>query len=392
MPTPASPAITSTVGAKQVTTRLLSIDALRGFDMFWIIGGEELFKALVKWPVVSDALKRWTDYPVQEVVEQQLDHVKWEGFHFYDLIFPLFLFLVGVVIPFSLGALRERGETKGKLYRRILRRTVLLFALGLIYNGFTEFDFANLRTVGVLQRIALCYCFAALIVMNTGVILQILITTAILLGYWALLANVPAPGQKAGDISMEHNLAGWLDREYLPSKIKKEYYGFGDNEGILSTIPAVATALLGALAGQWLRSRQRKVVKCAGLALAGAGALALGNYWGQFFPIIKILWTSSYVLVAGGWSLLLLAIFYGIIDVIGLRAWAFFFIVIGVNPITIYVAERIIDFERIAHFFLSGTLKLTDVAAHALIMAAGVLLIKWLCLLFLYRNRIYLRV
>jgi predicted acyltransferase len=403
MPTPVSSSSISTVGAKQVTTRLLSIDALRGFDMFWIIGGEELFKALVKWPVVSDALKRWTDYPVQEVVEQQLDHVKWEGFNFYDLIFPLFLFLVGVVIPFSLGALRERGETKGKLYWRILRRTVLLFALGLIYNGFTEFDFANLRTVGVLQRIALCYGIAALIVMHFGVIVQFLITVAILVGYWALLANVPAPGEKAGDISMEHNLAGWLDREYLPSKIKKEYYGYGDNEGILSTLPAIATALLGALAGQWLRGRQGKVLKLAGLTLAGLATLALGYYWGHSLPfvnkywieeftIVKILWTSSYVLVAGGWSLLLLALFYGIIDVFGLRAWSLFFVVIGVNAITIYVLEKFVDFEKIAHFFLSGTLRLTDPAAHALIMAAGVLAVKWLFLLVLYRNRVYLRV
>jgi predicted acyltransferase len=393
MPTPTATLNAASSAVKPVTTRLLSIDALRGFDMFWIIGGEELFKALVRWPVVSDALKRWTNYPVQEVVEEQLEHVQWEGFHFYDLIFPLFLFLVGVVIPFSLGALRERGETKGKLYWRIFRRTVLLFALGLLYNGFTAFDFDNLRTVGVLQRIALCYFIAAIIVMNFGIIVQFLITVAILLGYWALLAHVPAPGHQAGDLSIEGNLSGYVDREYLPSKIKKEYYGYGDNEGILSTIPAIATALLGALAGQGLRSKQGKVVKLAGLAIAGAGLLALGNYWGQHFQIIKILWTSSYVLVAGGWSLLLLALFYGVIDVVGLRAWSIFFVVIGVNAITIYVLqEKIIDFQRMAHFFLSGTLRLTDAAAHPLILAFGDVMLKWIFLFFLYRNRIYLRV
>jgi predicted acyltransferase len=406
MPTSTATSNAASSAVKPVTTRLLSIDALRGFDMFWIIGGEELFKELVRWPVVSDALKRWTDYPVQATVEQQLDHVQWEGFHFYDLIFPLFLFLVGVVIPFSLGALRERGETKGKLYWRILRRTVLLFFLGLLFNGFMQFDFANLRTVGVLQRIALCYGIAALIVMNTGVIVQFLLTVAILVGYWALLAYVPAPGQQPGDLSIEHNLAGWLDREYLAtvSSIKKAYYGFGDNEGILSTIPAIATTLLGALTGHWLRSGQAKAVKLTGLILAGAALLAMGYYWGHSFPsvtnyvipafpIIKILWTSSYVLVAGGWSLLLLALFYGVIDVVGLRAWSIFFVVIGVNAITIYVLqERIIDFQHMAHFFLSGTLKLTDAAAHPLILAFGDVMLKWLFLFFLYRNRIYLRV
>src|SRR5262245_12464060 len=361
--------------------RLLSVDALRGFDMFWIIGGDALLKA---WA-------RWAGWPPPDLVNEQLEHAPWEGFRFYDLIFPLFLFVVGVVIPFSLASARQRGEGVRALHWRIARRTALLFALGLLCNGVLQFDFANLRVPGVLQRIALCYGCAALVVLHTGVRGQVLITAALLLGYWALLALVPAPGGTPGDYSMEGNLAGYLDRHYLPGKILKPYYGFGDNEGILSTIPAVATTLLGALAGYWLRAGWSPAVRLLGLVLAGTLCLLLGVAWGAWFPVIKNLWTSSYVLVAAGWSLLLLAGFHGVIDVLGWRRWAFFFAVIGANAITIYVVPRFIDYPKIAHFFLGGVIRHSgDFAPVAL--ALGVLAAQWLFLLYLYRARIFLRV
>src|SRR5262249_12496260 len=188
------------------TGRLESIDALRGFDMFWIIGGD----------VAAKALARWAGGPLQGVVEEQLEHVPWEGFHFYDLIFPLFLFLVGVVIPFSQEKARQRGESRAALYGRIARRTALVFALGLLCNGVLQFDFANLRVAGVLQRIALCYGCAALVVLHTGVRGQALVTAALLLGYWALLAFVPAPGSSPGDYSIEGNLPRYAAPHYLP--------------------------------------------------------------------------------------------------------------------------------------------------------------------------------
>src|SRR5262245_49946270 len=172
--------------------RLESIDALRGFDMFWIIGGDVALKA---WA-------HWAGWPPPTLVEQQLEHAAWDGFRFYDLIFPLFLFLVGVVIPFSHARQRERGATPADMHRRILRRTVLLFALGLLCNGILQFDWSNLRIAGVLQRIAVCYGLAALAVLHTGVRGQAVIAAAILFGYWGLLALVPAPGFAAGDYSM----------------------------------------------------------------------------------------------------------------------------------------------------------------------------------------------
>jgi predicted acyltransferase len=361
--------------------RLLSIDALRGFDMLWIIGGAE----------VVNTLAEWANWPFKDEIDDQLAHVPWEGFHFYDLIFPLFLFVIGAVVPFSIAALRQRGESPPKIYWRILRRTLLLFALGLLYNRVLQLDFQSLRVAGVLQRLAICYGIAAIIVMNVGWRGQLCCTAAILVGYWGLLAFVAAPGSSPGDYTIEGNLSGYVDRHYLPGKIYKEYYGYGDNEGLLSTIPAVATALLGALAGQWLRSGQTPARKLAGLILAGAACLAAGHIWGQIFPIIKNLWTSSYVLVAGGWSLLLLAFFYGVIDVLGWRWWAFFFIVIGSNAIVIYVAPKLVDFHYTADFLFGGLVERTGSFAPVA-AALAALTVKWLILLYLYHKKLFLRV
>ena len=360
--------------------RLLSIDALRGFDMFWIIGGDALVVALAKW----------ADWPFKARVEEQLEHVEWDGFHFYDLIFPLFLFVVGAVLPFSLTAHQQKGQSTLSIYGRIFRRTLLLFALGLVYNNVLQLEFKELRIAGVLQRIAICYALAALIVLHVGWRGQAFVTAAILLGYWALLAFVAPPGGQAGDFTKEGNLAGFVDRNFLPGKIYDEYYKYGDNEGLLSTIPAVATALLGALAGQWLRSSASAGRKVIGLIGAGAVCLAVGYGWGFFLPIIKNIWTSSFVLFAGGWSLLLLAFFYGVIDAIGFRWWAFFFIVIGSNAIFIYIAPRIVDFEYTAHALFGGLVRRSSTFEPVAVLLS-VLAVKWLILLFLYRKRWFLR-
>lgn len=360
-----------------LTPRLLSIDALRGFDMFWIVGGGEFAKIALGLTGLSLAPK----------LKEQLEHVKWEGFRFYDLIFPLFLFLVGCVLPYSLE--KYRGTPKA-VYFRIARRTLTLVLLGLVCNRILDFQFSELRTAGVLQRIGICYGFGALICVHLRVPGQVITLVTILIAYWAMLVWIPVPGGVAGDFSPEGNLCGYLDRNFLPSKIKKSYYGFGDNEGLLSTLPAIGTVLLGAIAGAWLKSGVGPWWKVIGLASSGLISLALGYTWGTTFPIIKILWTSSFVLVAGGWSLLLLALFYALIDVIGLRRWAFFWIVIGANAITIYVVPRFVDFDKIAEFFLTGISQSVG-DWKTLVLVAGSLAAKWLFLLFLYRQRIFLR-
>jgi predicted acyltransferase len=376
--------------------RLWSIDALRGFDMFWIVGGEEVVHRFFEW----------TKWPGHEVVSEQLEHVEWDGFHFEDLIFPLFLFLVGAVLPFSLGKLTEPGAPRTAAYGRILRRTLLLYVLGLLYygrHGVLEFAFNDQRYFGVLQRIAICYGIAAFITLLVRVPGQAVILVAILAGYWALMTKVAVPGGTAGDLTPQGNLSGHVDRwirDNIGGKIWTRYY---DNEGLLSTLPAVATTLLGALAGHWLRTARGALTKTIGLAMAGAVCLVLGLFWAGYipgldsawvFPCIKNLWTSSYVLIAGGWSLLLLALFYGIIDGLGWRSWAFFFVVIGANAITIYFAHKVVNFHEISAYFFGGLGRWSE--RHGgdpnVVLALGVLIIEWLLLYVLYRHRVFLRV
>lgn len=359
--------------------RVLSIDALRGFDMFWIIGGSAVARAVFQ----NDDPTSWGSR-----FSTQFEHVAWEGFRFYDLIFPLFIFLVGCVLPYSL---EKYISSPRKVYGRIIRRGVLLVFFGLLVNGVLQFDFANMRYAHVLQRIGIAYVFAAILYLNTTWRGQAIVATAILLGYWALLALVPAPGGVAGDYSMEGNLAGYVDRTLMPGVILEKYYGFGDNEGFLSTIPALVTGLLGLLAGTWLKSGARPWTKVFGLTLAGLVSLFVGHAWGLSFPVIKNLWTSSFVLVAGGWSLLLLAAFYAVIDVLNFHRLAFFWVVIGMNAITIYVGQRIVNFYDIAEFFVGGFAKLAG-ESSGLVLLVGILVVKWLLLLFMYRHRIFLRV
>ena len=198
-------------------------------------------------------------YAAGQAIRRTVRACEWEGFRFYDLIFPLFLFLVGVVLPFSLRKYQSGEQPKSAAFGRIARRVVLLFLLGLVYNNVLQFRFENQRYTGVLQRIAICYGIAAVIFLLTKVRTQVILFVAILLGYWAILMFVPSPESKAGDFTRETNLAGYLDRHYLPGKINQGYYGFGDNEGLLSTIPAVATALAGGAGGSVADSKPRSL-------------------------------------------------------------------------------------------------------------------------------------
>ena len=359
--------------------RVASVDALRGFDMFWITGGEEVIHSIYK--VFPN--------PITAVLDGQFEHVRWAGFHFYDLIFPLFLFLVGVVLPFSLTRRLEAGANRRQLYRHIVTRLLLLFLLGLVYNGLLDLNVHTLRIAGVLQRIALCYFFASLVVMNTRQRGLAIVTGGILVAYWLILALVPVPGVGAGVLTPEGNLAGYVDRLLLPRPFC--CYKFGDNEGILSTLPAVATTLLGVLAGHWLRSNRTPRRKALGLTAVGLACLLTGFVWSLWFPIIKNLWTSTYVLVAGGWSLLLMAAFYAVIDVWGFRRWSFFFTVIGMNAITIYLAWRLFDFAAIAGVFTHGLISYLG-SFQPVFEAASVAATAWLFLWFLYRQRIFLKV
>jgi predicted acyltransferase len=322
--------------------RLYSLDALRGFDMLWISGGGGLMVALA-------ALTGWSFFTW---AGGQMEHVEWEGFRFYDMIFPLFLFIAGVSMPFSILKRKKRGESMKSIYFHMFKRLFLLILLGAIYNGLLRFDFENQRYASVLARIGIAWFFAAIIVLNTSVRGQIIWFAGILLSYWAIMKLIPVPGFGAGVLTPEGNLAAFIDQKLLPGKFC--CYTFGDNEGILSNLPAISTALLGALTGHLLISNDKRLSgfrKAMLILVAGIVSLALGKLWGLNFPIIKNIWTSSYVLYAGGWSLILLALFYLIIDVWGFRKWAFPFVVIGLNSITIYMLNSgILDFGQLNPF------------------------------------------
>jgi predicted acyltransferase len=365
------------------SNRLISLDALRGFDMLWIMGGERIITALAD--LTGAAALTWA--------ATQMDHVEWNGFHFYDLIFPLFLFIAGVSMPFSMDKRLAAGESKSKIYRHIFVRMITLVIFGIIYNGFLDFNWGHIRYASVLGRIGLGWFFAALIVLNSKPKWWYAWFGGILLFYWAILSLIPVPGYGAGNLTMEGSLVGYIDRMLLPGHLYKDIH---DPEGILSTIPAISTALMGALTGNFLRIPYQKISglkKALWMGIAGIISLGAGLLWGLAFPINKNLWTSSFVLYAGGWSLILLALFYLIIDVWGWKKWAFFFIVIGMNSITIYMLQAgIINFRSSTEFFFGGIIKSLAENWQPLIGAIGYTTVCWLLLYILYKYKIFLKV
>jgi predicted acyltransferase len=394
--------------------RLMSLDALRGFDMFWIMGGEGLAAAL--GTLSSD--------PVSRTLAHQLEHVEWAGFHFYDLIFPLFVFIVGVSIVFSLTrAIEQHG--RGGALKRVLVRFALMFAVALFYSGGFASAWPDIRLLGVLNRIALCYLGAALLFCFLRQSWRSIAATAagLLIGYWALMTFVPFPDlrpvgatgevisteMKATNVAQLNwsstntlkgvfepglNLAHYVDQKYLPGKKWDKTW---DPEGLLSTLPAIANCLLGVLAGLLLRNqsvddRRKLTVLFAG----GAIAVIAGFVWGGQFPVIKKIWSSSFVLVACGYSSILLGVFYLAIDVLKYQRWCQVFVWYGMNPITVYLADNIIGFRRVASRFLGSDVKAFFDATISpgfgdLMLSFGEIGVGLCLVWFLYRRKIFLR-
>jgi predicted acyltransferase len=415
--------------------RVISVDALRGFDMFWIIGASSLVFGLNQMthsgPVASLA--------------RQLEHAEWEGFHALDLIFPLFVFIVGVSMVFSLS--RIIGQVgREEALKRIFRRSVLLFLCGVFLSGGLSDRWPDIRLMGVLNRIALAYFFAGLLFCHFKPRVLVAICAGLLIGYWALMTFVPIRdiqmtkenlaqlAEKAGDpqtaalfkaddnpstikdspemaaaqrmfygtttrISGEFepglNLSDHIDFQYLPGS---KYDKFRDPEGILSTLPAIATCLLGVFAGLLLKSPnvpdRRKVLYLFAFGIAG---VAVGWFWGMQFPVVKKIWTSSFVLVAGGYSAILLGAFYLVIDVWRFQGWCQPFVWIGMNSITIYVVDNIIGgFSTLADRLVGGDVKVffdtsvTKGFGDLVVSLVGLLLIFWF-VRFLYRHKIFIR-
>jgi len=394
------------------TGRLHSLDALRGYDMWWIVCGEGIFHGLsgaikdkyglvqsnVDWQIRGEAPMNLLERSLIGI-SNQLHHSVWNGFTFYDLIFPLFIFIAGVSMPYSMGKQLDKAGTDKTAARQailhsLFKRTIVLLLLGMLVNGALQLNgYEKTRFASVLGRIALGCLGGALIYLYVPGKKIVYWITGILLAYWALLYLIPVPGYGAGVITPEGNITAWFDRNFLPGKLHRKVY---DPEGLLSSIPAVASALLGVLCGQYIRSSAQKGFSAGqALYLFGTGLVLLlsGWLWNLVFPVNKILWSSSYVLVAGGWSMMVLALFYYIIDVKGFRRWSLPLVWIGTNSILIYVAAHgLVNFESTAQFLFGGFISLSPVAWHPALLWTGVGLIQLAGLYILYRNRLFWKV
>jgi predicted acyltransferase len=385
----------------------MSLDALRGFDMFWIVGGEELIHGLYKaWPTGPLGLLR-----------DQLTHKAWAGVAAYDLIFPLFVFIVGVSLVFSVRRMIEQ-DGMARTVRRIVVRSLVLYCFGLLIYGGISKGVDQIRWLGVLQRIAICYLCTSLLFCAFRLKALIVTCASLLLVYWALTSLVPtrdfnlqtahletlglrpsSPETRArflatttyvhGRFDDGLNLSQHLDFLYLPGK---KWDGAYDPEGLLSTLPAIGTCLLGVFAGLWLKQSavppQKKVLW---LLAAGVAGVLAGFAWGLEFPIIKKIWTSSYVLVAGGYSCLFLAAFYQMIEIWQWRKWCTPFLWIGMNPITIYLASGLLPMEDLAKLVVGGPVNAALGLWGDLVVAIAVVAMMLTFARFLYQRKIFLR-
>lgn len=356
--------------------RLKSLDALRGFDMFWIIGGGASITGLAK------AL----DTPALNAFVPQLEHVRWQGLHFWEVIWPLFMFIVGVAIPFSIERRKVAGESGHSLFLHALRRSVILFCLGTITQGnLLAWDLSVFRPCySVLHGIAAGYLVAMAVTLTLRPKGYVPVIAGSLILYWALMALVPVPGVGRGVLTPDGNLATYLDRAILGP------LHYGENTWFLSYLGFASSVLLGVLAGHLLASARPARTKVLLLVIAGVACIAEGLLWSVEFPIIKLLWTSSFVLVSGGISFLALALFYWIIDVLGYDRWAFFFIVIGMNSLGVYVATMLLDFRLIGNIFFG---KLLPRLGHwgSFTEAAVSLGIVWSILFWMHRTKLFIR-
>jgi len=357
--------------------RLASVDALRGFDMFWIIGGEALFLPLF-------ALTGWSLF---HFGHGQMQHTPWHGFSFYDLIFPLFIFLSGVTLGLANKSLRGRpASERAPVYRKAVKRLLLLIILGVLYNhgwgtGIPA-DPGEIRYASVLARIGFAWFAAAMIVWHCGIRAQYAITAGILTGYWLLQVSV-------GSLTPAGSVNAWVDQHLLPG-ITYQHRPY-DPEGLLSSIPAVVNALGGVFAGRWLARHSGNHKRILQGLFAGATiCLLTGFLWHWVYPVNKELWTSSFVLITVGCCLLLLGIFYLLVDVWHWRVFTYFFSVIGCNAILVYLGTSLVNWGYSSSSLFGGIADALPEAGGVLLIACGVILLQWLVLRFLYRRGIFI--
>lgn len=373
--------------------RLISLDALRGFVMFWIMSGEHIIHALAKA----------APFPFFIWMSSQLHHAEWNGITFYDMIFPVFLFVAGVSMPYSfekkmqLAGVKTPKELpsneKQKIYLSMLKRTCILLVLGFVVNGLLRFDgFDQTRFASVLGRIGIAWFLAGIIYLNFDLKKQIIWFAGILIGYYVTMKWVPVPNFGSGILTKEGSLEGYIDRLFLPGRLHSTVY---DPEGIFSTIPAVATALLGVFLGTFLKAKSFYSIKVKLLlmTLSAVILILIGLVWDFSFPINKHLWTSSFVCFVGGFSILFFIFFYIMIDLLGFQKWAFPLILIGSNSILIYIAaEGLVDFKHTADYVFGGLIEYFPLIWQPFFTALSITFVQLILLYFLYKKKWFLKI
>ena len=386
--------------ATQKPERVLSLDVLRGFDMFWITGGEGIIHTL--------ALA--TGWQFFRVFSAQLEHVRWEGFHFYDLIFPLFLFIMGVSIPYALFSKLEKGMPRTAIYKKIFTRFAILFIFGLIYNQPWVTDWAHPRVGSVLGQIAFGYLFASLIALHSSKLRSILIWLAGVMAVNAMIQFlVPVPGFGRGVFTPQGSVNYYVDQLFMPGSFL--YYITPDGttyhlgqirppdafpmygvEGFVDWFSVIIIALAGVTAGLILRNLKLSQYRKVGIFLVtGLGCLLSALILKRWYPIIKLLQTDTFYLYAGGFCFILLALFYLVIDVWKIQKWGFFFKVIGMNAITVYMVFQLINVDHTSSVLVGGLAKYMGAYGPVLISVVTVSLV-WALLYGLYRKKIFLRI
>ena len=362
--------------------RLVSIDALRGFDMLMICGADAFFRSLEGKTGLG-----WVD-----AIALQFEHPEWVGFAIYDFIFPLFLFISGVSIPFSLTKALETHAPKNEIYRKAFVRMLILIGLGMLDKNspFPFFDWEQIRLGSVLGRIGIAGFITVVLVLNFDSIKRLLVVAVILLLYYAAVFLVPVQGFGAGDLSFEGNLVGWFDRTFLPGRLLQGQF---DELGILTTFPAICLTILGAHAGEILKKvTSSDNQKLKELVVTGLICIGIALIWNLHFPIFKRMWTSSFIMLTSGLAFLSMGLFYLIIDILKFQKWAFFFVVVGMNSLTIYMIYRFVDFRYTSKLLFEGLYKPLGENWMPVMESLGALLLVWLFLYFLYRKKIFFKV
>lgn len=361
--------------------RLASIDALRGFDMLMISGGGDfLYKLGGK-----------TDIGLVDAVAGQFYHPEWNGFTFYDFIMPLFLFLAGTALSFSLRSGLDKGLGQTDLLKKVFSRLIILFLLGILDKNAPVdiFDPGNIRYGTVLGRIGIATFIAAVLYINFTWTQRLYWIIGILIAYFAALMLIPVPGFGAGDLSFEGNLVGWIDRNFMPGRLRQKTY---DELALLTQFPALCLTVLGSLAGDLLQRDYSAGKKLSRLISIGVAGVVIGILWGFVFPINKHLWSSSFICLTGGMAFLSLALFYWVIDVKNYQKWAFPLRVIGLNSLVIYLACRFVDFKHTSRLLFEGFYKYLTEPWHDVFATLGGLILVWLLLYIMYRKKIFVKV